>query len=66
MAAGDLRRAAATRSRPDKDLSEAPEQRSARWEREAEEFQAGLVESVRSRLEVEGLGAPPAELMASN
>ena len=62
MAGGDLRRAAATRSRPDKDLSEAPEARPVRWEREAEEFQGGLVESVWSRLGVEGLGALPAEL----
>ena len=64
MAPGDLRRAAATRSRPDKDLSEAPEERPVRWEREAEAFQTGLVTAVRERLAHEGLGPPPGEFTA--
>ena len=60
MAGGNLRQRAATTTRPDKDLSEAPEERPARWEREAEAAVPGIVAAVRGRLAAEGTGPPPA------
>ena len=56
----DLRRMAATASRQDKDLTEAPEDRPARWEAEADEVLAGTVEAVRTRLAAERVDFEPA------